>query len=316
MSGLATGTSEDGGAHVARAAACASCGAHTPVYGAGDPTCMYCGMPVDLPSNVESRAGKFQRGLEKAREERDELERWLTTEGRGYIAFIVGLQLAGLGVSFAVWMQLMAREGRTPTHLHGLLVASCFMGPMLLWGAAQNRRFDSEVRKASKLAFARLELEQVPTGIEMHLSCPSCGGALNAERIRGLTIRCTQCKNPLLAPSRLVKAGQRHLLKQAVALRRRLGKGSDIRTAVSVTGGLLYIGTFGWVVMTPQAFGDDLTGWLTASLFWVFGLSIIWYFSHSERGWGRFWIAVMMSVPALAGPMVQVFIYLDKMGLR
>jgi hypothetical protein len=293
---------------------CGSCGAHTPVYGAGDPTCMYCGMPVDLPSDVRVRLEKHARGAQKARGERGELELWLTTEGRAYISLIVTLQLAGLCLSLAAWLQLMARAQRAPTPLHWLLIASCFVGPILLWVVAQHRRFDVEVRKAAKLAFARLEVDQQPTGIEMHLSCSSCGGALDATRIRGLTIRCTQCKNAMLAPSRLVKAGEKRLLKQAAALRQRLGRGSDIRTAISVAGALLYIGTFAWIMLTPAAFADDLTLWLTTAFMWVFGLSIIWNFSHSHSGWDRFWIGFMLSALPLAGVMYQVLIYVEKMG--
>lgn len=295
---------------------CGSCGAHTPVYGAGDPTCMYCDMPVDLPSDVEGRADKLQRGLDRAREEREELERWLTSEGRGYIAFIVALQLAGLGLSLGAWLQLMDRAQRTPLPIHWLLIASCLFGPLLLWVVAQNRRFDGEVRKAAKLAFAQLEVEQQPTGIEMHLSCSSCGGALDAARIRGLTIRCTQCKNAMLAPSRLVKAGQRNLLKRAVALRRRLGRSSDVRTAISVTGGLLYMATFAWIMLTPATFADELTGWLAASFMWIIGLSIIWNFSHSEEGWHRAGLAFIFSAIPLGVAMALVLMYLELMGLR
>ena len=301
---------------VAEGVVCPSCGAHTPVHAAGDPTCMYCGMRVDLPSRVEARAERLQRGLEKAREEREELEYWLTSEGTGYIRFIVILQVAGTGLSLAAWMQLMAREQRSPSLLQLLLIASCFIGPLLLGVAAQNRRFNREVRKAAKLAFARLEVEQLPTGMELHLSCPSCGGALDAARIRGLSIRCTQCKNALLAPSRLVNAGQKQLLKRAVALRRRLERGSDVRTIISVTGGLLYVGTLAWIAATPDAFSDGLTLWLTGSFMWVFGLSVIWHFSHSEDGWLRFWIGLIMSVPALVGVMVQVLTYLQLTGAR
>ncbi|HTV18955.1 MAG TPA: hypothetical protein VMG12_09800 [Polyangiaceae bacterium] len=303
-------------APVVEGVVCGSCGAHTPVYGADDPRCVYCDMPVDLPSNVQGRAAKLERGLERAREERDELERWLTTDGVGYIKLIIGLQLAGLCLSIWVWMQLMEKVQRTPTPVHGLMVASCFFGPLLLWVVAKHRRFDAEVLKMSKLSFARLEVEQQPTGIEMHLRCPSCGGALDVARVRGLTIRCTQCKNALLAPSRLVKAGQKQLLKQAVALRRRLERGSDMRTAISVTGALLYMGTFVLVLKAPGESNDVLTGWLATSFGWVLGLSIVWYVSHSQHGWDRLWIGSTVAAFPLASVLYEVLTYLDLMGLR
>ncbi|HTV18954.1 MAG TPA: hypothetical protein VMG12_09795 [Polyangiaceae bacterium] len=300
---------------VAEGVVCGSCGAHTPVYGAGDPTCVYCDMPVDLPSNVQGRAAKLERRLEKTREVQDEFESWLTTSGVGYIKLIIVLQLTGLCLGLVAWMQLMDRAQREPTPLHWLLIASCFYGPCLLWVVAQHRRFDAEVLKAAKLSFAQLEVAEQSTGIEMRLSCTSCGGALDAARIRGLTIRCTQCKNALLAPSRLVNAGQKSLLRKAVALRRRLQRGSDLRTAISVAGGLLYMGTFASMALARGIFADELTAWLMASFLWVFGLSIVWNFTHSHSGWERVGIAFALSAIALAGAMGQVLVYLEKMGL-
>jgi len=88
---------------------CRACGAHTPVLGA-DPTCLYCGLPVELPSHVAGRVDELQRHLERARKRAEKLDRELSSEGAGYVNGILAAQLIGILLSLAFWGDLLHRR--------------------------------------------------------------------------------------------------------------------------------------------------------------------------------------------------------------
>jgi DNA-directed RNA polymerase subunit RPC12/RpoP len=236
---------------------CGSCGAHTPVLGV-EPHCLYCAMPVELPSDVASRADELQRNIYIARGEAEELDRELTSEGAGYVNGILAAQIVGVLVSLALWVDLLRRASQSPTLMQLLVVAGALLGPALFVLIAQHFRVGAELRKLAKLSFARLEVEAQPTGIQMHLSCSGCGGAVDASQIEGLTIRCKHCNNAMLAPARLVDAGQRRYMQQVLALRRRLSRNVFAREMSLVVLGLIYLATAAVALVNIQD-ADPLT---------------------------------------------------------
>lgn len=134
-------------------------------------------MPVELPSDVQGRASQVQRNLERAREEAAQLDRELASEGAGYVNGIIVVQVIGILVSLAFWVDLLGRAEQRPTALQLMLVAGSFLGPLMFWLIAQHLRVSAEMRKLAKLSFARLEVQAHPTGVEMQLSAraPSAG---------------------------------------------------------------------------------------------------------------------------------------------
>jgi hypothetical protein len=292
---------------------CGSCGAHTPVFGT-DPVCLYCSMPVELPSDVEERARRVQKNLERARQEAKALDRELASDGMGFVQFIIAAQLVGSVISIAFWVSLLSRAGQSPTPLQLVLLGCSCIGPLLFWAIAQSLRLDADLREAARLAFARLEVQPLPTGAKLRLRCPGCGGELDSSKIRGLIIHCKQCDNPLLAPSALVDTAQRRFLRKALALRSRLERKTLTREVVLCVIGLLYLATFVWTLAVTRTSSEELTMWLVATFFYTFFLSLFWVFTHSYDGWEFFWVAFIWSGLPLAPAMILVFAYLEMTG--
>jgi hypothetical protein len=293
---------------------CGSCGAHTPVLGT-EPTCVYCAMPVELPSDVRGRASQVQRNIERAREEAAQLDRELASEGAGFVNGVIVVQVIGIIVSLAFWVDLLGRAEQRPTALQLMLVAGSFLGPLMFWLIAQHLRVSAEMRKLAKLSFARLEVQAHPTGVEMQLSCSGCGGAIDAGRIQGLTVRCMQCNNAMLAPARLVDAGQQHYLQQVLALRRRVeGKHSGQVISLCVIG-LFYFATVCAVLVNMQSVTNPLTGWVVITFFYPFSLAMFYAFTHRYEGWELFWVGFAVAGFPLIPVMGQFFWYLQLVGV-
>jgi len=293
---------------------CGSCGAHTPVLGT-EPTCVYCAMPVELPSHVQGRASQLQRNIERAREEAAQLDRELASDGAGYVNGIIAVQVIGIVVSLAFWVDLLGRAGQGPTVLQLMLVAGSFLGPLMFWLIAQHLRASAEMRKLAKLSFARLEVDVHPTGVEMQLSCSGCGGAIDASRIQGLTVRCTQCNNAMLAPARLVDAGQQHYLQQVLALRRRVGRKHSAQVILLCVIGLFYFATVCAVVVNMKSITNPLTGWVAITFFYPFSLAMFYTFTHRYEGWELLWIGFAVAGFPLIPVMGHLFWYLQLVGV-
>ena len=288
---------------------CGSCGAHTPVLGV-DPTCLYCAMPVALPSDVASRADEVQRNNYIARGEAEQLDRELTSEGAGYVNGILAAQVVGVLVSLALWADLLRRASESPTLMQLLVVAGAFLGPALFVMIARHFRVGAELRKLAKLSFARLEVEAQPTGIQMHLSCSGCGGAVEASQIQGLTIRCKHCNSAMLAPARLVDAGQRRYMQQVLALRRRLSRNIFAREMSLVVLGLIYLAIAAVAFVSIQD-ADPLTSYLVVIFGYPFSLVMFWVFTHRYEGSELFWVGFCVSAIPLAMAAGIVIGYLE-----
>jgi hypothetical protein len=292
---------------------CGSCGAHTPVLGT-EPTCVYCAMPVELPSDARGRAREVQRNLERAREEAAQLDRELASDGAGYVMGIIVVQVIGILVSLAFWVDLLRRAEQGPTALQLMLVAGSFLGPLMFWLIAEHLRVSAEMRKLAKLSFARLEVQTQPTGVEMQLSCSGCGGAIDAGQVQGLTVRCTQCNNAMLAPARLVEAGQQRYLQQVLALRRRVGRKHSAQVIVLCVIGLFYLATVCAVLVNMKASTNPLTGWVVITFFYPFSLAMFYTFTHRYEGSELFWVGLAVAGFPLIPVMGQVFWYLQLIG--
>lgn len=219
-------------------------------------------------------------------------------------------------LSLAFWVDLLHRANQSPTLEHLTLMAGAFLGPALFGLIAHHFRVSAELRKLAKLSFARLEVEGRPTGIVMQLSCSGCGGTVDASAVKGLTIRCKHCKNAMLAPARLVEAGQQHFMRQVLALRRRLTRNVFAREVALVVVGLAYFAIIVGVALALRGVEvDDLTGWLLVTFFYPFTLVMFWVFTHQYDGWELVGIGFAVAGFPL-GPVVGlIFWYLDLHGV-
>lgn len=294
---------------------CGSCGAHTPVLGV-DPSCMYCSMPIELPTDVAERAREIQRNLERAREEAKQLDRELASDGAGYVYLIIVLQLMGVVVGLGLWVDILQRTGQSATGLQGMLVLCSFLGPLLFWGITQHLRLDADLREYAKLAFARLEVQPHATGQQLLLSCSGCGGALDSTKIRGLSVHCTHCDSAMLAPGCLVDEGQRAFLQKVLALRARLERKTYSREIILCLAGLAYVVTFGWTLSAIDGRPDYPTQWVLAMLLYSASLVVFWFVTHTTEGWDFLGAASAVIAFPLVTLMYFAYVYLEVLGVK
>lgn len=236
-----------------------------------------------------NRADEVQQNIYIARAEAEQLDRELMSEGAGYVNGILALRIVGILVSLAFWGDLLRRAGESPTIVQLTLVAGAFLGPALFGAIAHHLCTGSEFRKLAKLSFARLEVESQPTGIEMHLSCSGCGGAVDASQMRGLIIHCKHCNNAMLAPARLVDAGARRYMQEVLALRRLLSRNVFAREMTLVVLGLAYFAMF-VLILTNIEGADALTRYLFITFAFPFSLALFWGCTYRYSGAELFWV--------------------------
>lgn len=277
------------------------------MLGGGRPTCLYCGLPVELPAGVQQQAERVEARAELARTIAD-LESELSSEGAAWPRALAIYQFVCMLAWLVTWLALLSRYDRSLTAALLAIASSVFISPYLFWRIASGRRKDKDLRQLAKLSFAQIEAAPQPGGAGWRLACPGCGGAVHAAQIDGLTIRCTQCNSPMLAPAQLVEEGQRHVLQQVIVLRQRLLDESNSSSLVTWAVGLVY----GVVVIVglnvaELGKGDDLA----FSMVWPFLLSMsmfLYWLLTCERG-DSFWVKVYIGCPLPLAPVIAYALY-------
>lgn len=239
---------------------------------------MYCSLPVVLPEHVRDRAEQVEMDIYAARGRIEDLDEDLSTETPRYALIIATLMVVGIAAGLALWVDLLDAHHARASFKQLVLAGTTFLGPLLFWLVASSQRLDEELLALAKLSFAHLAAEPRPGGgADVILSCNGCGGVLDPSRVEGLTIRCSQCDNAMLAPASCVEHGRQSFHRKVVALRRHIVRRGNWPKIVYWVVGVVYVLTVVGIMIAHRHDGTSLETYLCVIHGYSFGMFAFWF---------------------------------------
>jgi hypothetical protein len=221
-----------------------------------------------------------------ARRRIEDLDDDLSSETPRYALVIATLMVIGIATGLALWIDLLDAYHVEPSLRQLALAGMTVLGPLLFWLVASSQRHDAELMDLAKLSFAHLAVEPRPGGhVDMVLSCSGCGGGLDASHVEGLTIRCSQCNNAMLAPASCVEHGRQSFHRKVVALRRHIVRRGNWPKIVYWTVGVVYVLTVAGIMLAHRNTTSELDLYLVVIHAFSLGMFVFWFFTVEQDGW-------------------------------